>query len=308
MNTKSILKLILTLAFILAALLFLYIKKEEFLLLKWPSYFAISAICLAFTINLYFNSLFNMLVSRQLGVPLSGRESFMLSSVTSAVNFTLPLRAGAAFRAMYMKKVYKFPFSHFASSIAIYYLGTILVASFAGMLCLIIIYFYQGYFRIDLFILFPVILFIVGISLIARSGKEIVTGTSQMWWSSFLSGYRSIISNNRIVYIALLIISAGLLVSTLAWAVALREYAPQIGFVESFLIVVSQIIGGLVPLTPGGTGFQELGGIYVGHKFNITLVELFAVLVWTKVARIIVSVLLAFPSIVFLKRRINASA
>ena len=102
MTARMGLKLALTLVFILAGVLFILSKKEEFLLLEWPSATAVAAISLAFIINIFFSSQFNRLAARQLGVPLSGAESFMLSSVTTAVNFVFPLRAGAAFRAVYM--------------------------------------------------------------------------------------------------------------------------------------------------------------------------------------------------------------
>jgi hypothetical protein len=228
----------------------------------------------------------------------------MLSSVTTAANFVLPLRAGAAFRAMYMKKVYRFPFSYFASTLAIYYLVTILIASLVGMFCLIVIYVGQGYFRLDLFLLFPTVLLVAGIALLARKGKEKNSGSTQSWWTNFLTGYKNILANSRFFHTALLIVAAGFIVSTIGWTVALREYAPFIKISESFLIVASQVVGSLVTLTPGGTGFQEMAGMYVGHRFQITLVQLFAILVWTKAVRIIISLLLALPSFILLKRRI----
>jgi len=308
MTARMALKLALALVFILAGVLFFFYKKEEFLLLEWPSATAVAAVSLAFVINIYLISQFNMLAARQLDTPLSCAESFMLSSVTTAVNFVFPLRAGAAFRAVYMKKVHSFPFSYFASTLAIYYLVTILVTSLAGMFCLILIYVDQGYFRLDLFLLFPAVLLIAGIALLARKGKGNNCNSRQSWWTNFLTGYRNILANKRFFYTALSIVTVGLIVSTIGWTVALREYAPSIKITESFLIVASQIMGGLATLTPGGTGFQELAGMYVGHRFQITLVELFAVLVWTKLVRITIALLLAAPSFIFLKRRIEVSA
>jgi uncharacterized membrane protein YbhN (UPF0104 family) len=305
---KSIIKLVLLLVFLAAGLLFYFEKKDEFHALDWPSTPAIVAVCLAYVTNIYINALFNAISARRLGVHLSYTESFMLSSVTAAANFLLPLRAGAAFRAMYMKKAYGFQYSYFASTLAFYYLATILVASFTGMICLLFIYLDQGYFRLDIFLLLPAAFIVASFILLLRKGGEIShTPEQQSWRLNFMEGYRHIISDNWFIYNTLSLIVIGFIVSTLGWTVALRDYAPLIGWGESFLIVTSQIIGGLITLTPGGAGFQELAGLYVGHRFQITMVELFAVLVWTKAVRIIVSVLLALPSLVFLKRNINSS-
>ena len=209
---------------------------------------------------------------------------------------------------MLMKKVYHFPFSYFASTLAIYYLVTILVASLVGMFCLVFIYVDQGYFRLDLFLLFPTVLLFAAIALLVRKGKQNDSRSKQSWWSNFLTGYRNILANKRFFYTALSIVTAGFIVSTIGWTVALRDYAPFIKIAESFLIVASQIVGALVTLTPGGAGFQELAGMYVGHRFNITLVELFAVLVWTRAVRMIISRLLALPSFILLQRRMRVSA
>lgn len=306
---KTIARFTLMIAFLLAGYLFFLERKDDFLALDWPSTPAVAAVSLAFIINICITAVFNSITARRLGAPLGYTESFMLSSVTSAANFLLPLRAGAAFRSIYMKKVYRFQFSHFASALTVYYLATILVASFLGMICLVFIYLDQGHFRLDIFAALPAVFTIACFILLARKGTQTGNTTEkESWRTSFIDGYRQILANNRFVYIALSLVTAGLVVSTLGWSVALRDYAPQVSLGESLLIVTSQIIGGLVTLTPGGTGFQELAGLYVGKRFQMSMVELFAVLVWTKVVRIILSVVFALPSLVYLQRRIRGAS
>ena len=125
---------------------------------------------------------------------------------------------------------------------------------------------------------------------------------------AFFSGYSRILEGRNFILLSILLVAASFLASAFSWTVALRDYAPSIAIHEAFLVAVSQTIGGLVTLTPGGTGFQEIAGIYVGHRFQITTVELFAVLVWTKLARMAIAFLLAIPSLIVLKRGIQGSA
>jgi uncharacterized membrane protein YbhN (UPF0104 family) len=307
MSKANLMKLLLTLAFIVAGVWFFAVKSEEFLVLKLPSRVAILIVALAFVTNVYFGSLYNVLVLRRLGIQITGRESFMLSSVTAAGNFILPLRAGAGLRALYLKKVYGFPVSHFTSTLAVYFLVTVLFAGIMGMLSVVYIYIDQGYFRLDLLLLFPALLAAIAITIVMRRGR----GTGQRprsWWNEFLAGCHHILARGDFVFIACLLVAASFVSATVGWTAALQDYAPEIELQESLLIAVSQILGGMATLTPGGTGFQELAGLYAGHHFQMSTVELLAVLVWTKVVRMIVAFFLALPSALFLKRRMSPAA
>ena len=95
--------------------------------------------------------------------------------------------------------------------------------------------------------------------------------------------------------------------SSLAWAIALREYAPGIGLAEAFLLSASQIVAGFITLTPGATGFQEVAGLYVGRSFSATTTEIFAVLVWVRVVRTLVAIAVALPSGIILRGTLQAA-
>ncbi len=306
-NKNNIVKFAVTCLFLLVGVIFFLRNKEEFYRLAIPSNAAIVIVVLSFVVNVYFSSLFNLVVMRRFGIRLSAMESFMLSSITAAGNFFLPLRAGTGIRGLYMKRVYQFPISHFSSTLVVYFLITLLFAAIVGMLAIIMIYFDKGYFRLDLFVLFPTILIGTAVMLTLRRGTEAVDRIEISWWSTFLAGYRQIIASGKFLYWAIFIVAMNFLAATIAWMAALQDYAASIRPQEAFLIVVSQVIGGLAALTPGGTGFQELAGIYAGLRFQMTVVELFAVLVWTKTARMIVSLVLALPAVICLRHRMSLS-
>ena len=61
----------------------------------------------------------------------------------------------------------------------------------------------------------------------------------------------------------------------------------------------------MIALTPGGTGFQELAGLYVSNHTSTSLVELLAVLVWVKILRVILALALAVPSYLYIRKRLQ---
>ena len=301
-----IVKIALTALFVFLGAAYLATHWEEFSNLHRPSGFAVLAVTSAFVCNLWLASWFNAIVARKLDANIPGLDSFAISTVTSAVNFVLPLRAGAAMRALYMKRQYNLPYSRFASTLAIFYLANLLVAAMAAMACVGIVYRDTADFKADLFLLLPSLLIAAGAFLVWHRRQPTRECSHASPWHDFAGGFSIILSDRRTALYALVVVFLGMLVSTFGWTVALRDYAPDVSIAEAILIVVSQIIGGLVTVTAGSAGFQELAGIYVGNRLGMTIVEIFAVLIWTKVARMLVAFLLSVPSAVLLRNRLKS--
>lgn len=303
-----LLRVALTLAFLAAGGLYVYARWGEFVALEWPSYFAILVVAMAFVANIALRATYNLITARHLGTHLALAESFMLSAVVAAGNLVLPVKAGAGIRAMYMKKVHGFPISYFASGGLIFLVVTLAVVSLAAVGLLIAIYYSAGYFRLDLTILFPVVMIssIAGL-LLLRGGHGGSAPGQHAWFESFRSSLSIVIGEPRLLVAALVIVALIFASSSGAWAVALREYAPGIGIAEAFLLGASQIVAGFVTLTPGATGFQEVAGLYVGRSFAATTTEIFAVLVWVRVVRTVVAIAVAIPSGIILRRTLQAA-
>lgn len=296
----------LTLLFIAAGIYYVWLRKEEFLALEWPSVAAILVVSAAFLTNVLIMALFNALVSRRLGANITVVESLALSIVTSAANFVLPMRPGTGLRGIYMKRVYQLSYSRFGSTLVVFYLCNILVASLLGTAALAAIYVDSGLLAMDLLLAFPIMLVASGAAIAFRRGAIDGSDDHLPWWSRMRIGFHEIVGQSSVIVPALVLVLVSFVVSTLSWHFALGEYIAAITYPDSFLIVASQVLGGLVPITAGGTGIQELAGIYVGHRLDMIIVNLFAVLIWTKVLRIGISVIAAIPAGWYLNRRMRA--
>ena len=300
------LKTVLTLGFVFLGAYYFWVKRDEILALDWPSTFALAVVAIAYVINIALRATYNLITAKHLGTTISATESFMLSAVVAAGNFVLPVKAGAGLRALYMKKVHDFPVSHFASSSLVFMVITLFVVSVCALLLVALIFVETGDFRLDLSILFPVVtVVLVAAVLTLRSSGQSTSGES--WFASFRDSLFSILSQRGLVVSSIIITGLVFASSAVAWTVAIREFAPGTLVVEAFLLAASQIISGFITLTPGATGFQELAGLYVGRSFAASTAEVFAVLVWVRLVRVAIAIVIAAPCAFVLRGRMNDS-
>jgi uncharacterized membrane protein YbhN (UPF0104 family) len=309
-KTKSLLreratalKSALTLGFIVMGVIYVAQHFDDFRATALRSILTVFIVIAGFVASVFFRALYNYFTSRHLGAHLSFLESFMLSSVVTAGNIILPASPGAAFRALYLKRVHRFPYAHFASSTALFIIITSLMMAVFGLVLLLLIELRLDYFRIDLFLVLLTIGIVMSSGLIL--GKYKASSNTSTTWSSFKRGYVDLTSAKKLVVVCVLVVSSNFIIASAVWIMALRDYAPEISILESFLFSASQIASGLVNLTPGAAGFQEVVGIYVGHSFSISTTELFTALVWVRVVRTITAIALGTVSALSLRLRID---
>jgi len=84
--------------------------------------------------------LMNQLLATHLGAPLRFRQWVSLAFASTLANYILPMRAGAALRAGYLKHQCNLPFTRFASAMAAVYIITLL--SNAGVGIAVMLWFY----------------------------------------------------------------------------------------------------------------------------------------------------------------------
>lgn len=298
------LRVSLTLIFVALAVWFFWEEKDEFSTLEWPSTIAVAMMSVAILLNVFLRSVYNFVTARRFAAPVTLMESFMLSVVTTAGNQLLPGSFGSGLRALYMKRVHKFPISYMASGTLVFLVVNVLLVSLVAIMLLFLIQWRLGYGRVDLLLLFPAaVLFIVLALFLARSRDETVIEDRQSWYRSFINSLVVVVTERRLLLTATAIVGLGFVVSSIAWTAVLRDYAPNTAVVEAFLLSASQIVSGFVTLTPGSAGFQELSGLYVGRSFSVSVVELLAVLIWVRILRVGIAVAVAIPCLGLLGRR-----
>lgn len=297
----TIAKTVLTVAFVAVGIWYIGNRVDEFKTLSWPSSSSTAIVALGLVASVYFRALFNFVTSRHLGANISLQESFMLSAMVTAGNVILPANPGATFRAVYMKKVHAFPYAYFASSTALFVVITALMMSLLCALLLVLIQANLGYFRLDVFVAFPVIAIVALLALALRRGK--IDRDDKSVWSSLKNSYIDLVRDRNLVVTSVLIVAANFAVASIVWTVVLRDYAEALSMLEGSLFAVSQIASGLINLTPGAAGFQEIVGMYIGRSFAMTAVELLGILIWVRLVRVLTAMALGLPCAILLRLR-----
>jgi len=301
LGRAALLKTALTIAFVAVGFFYISGRVAEFKLLSRPSVTAIAVVVFGFVASVVFRSLYNYFTSRRLDADLTLPEAFMLSAVVTASNVLLPVNFGATFRAVYMKKVHAFPYSYFASSAALYFVITTLMMSLVGVALLLMIHAKLDYMRLDLLLALPAVALLTVLGLTLR--RRTTADDRDDILSSFKSGYLELVQDRQLVYGCILVVTLNFLVASLVWVVALRDYAPNVAILEAVLFAASQVASGLINLTPGAAGFQEVVGMYVGKSFSMSAVELFAVLLWVRLIRTLAAIVLGLVCAIGLRMR-----
>lgn len=214
--------------------------------------------------NLFFTGILYSLALGKLGARVSIPESVSLATLSIAANLLLPLRGGAGFRAIYLKRIHGLSYSKFAASLLVFYVLSVVVSSvicLGGACWMILVEGRRG--------LGPIVLISSGF--LASSGLilflPIFPRPGQVQ-SKFLSRVSSLLTGisegwralrNDYGLVALLLVTATFQISSLLLSVwgAARGIGLQLTMVEILVIGTLGILSTVLSLTPGALGIYE---------------------------------------------------
>ncbi len=205
------------------------------------------------------------------------KESFFLSIVSRIGNYLLPMRAGAIFRATYLKKKYNFEYTKFLSTLYGYYIIFFLLNSFIGVSVLIIRYLDIKVLSISLLLFFSSIilamLFLIFVrvswSKYIKSDRGLISKILSMI-DKFVKGW-TLIVRDKIHFAMLLLIALGnILLNILIVYIEFISVGKAIDFVG---VVIYTCISGfslLISITPGSLGIREAAFLITSQSIGIT--------------------------------------
>lgn len=177
-------------------------------------------------------------------VRMPGKESLLLSSYSSVINFFGPLQSGPAFRAIYLKKKYGLKLRDYTAATFIYYL---FYGAFSGLFLL------SGLLKWWL-----VALAAAGIAtaLIMRrsrwAGPRLATLNLGAWYYLALATFLQV-SAVALIYYA-----------------ELRTIAPGTHFSQAIVYAGAANLSLFVSLTPGAIGFRESFLLFSEHLHHVS--------------------------------------
>jgi len=272
-NTTNFHKhLINVLGIFVIALLVLYLNNNRNVLaslrdIKWQH---IILIILLETASFLVGSLQNQSIINRFDARVSFLDCFLLQYGNNFLNKILPtIGGGVAFRAIYLKRKFQFPYSQFVSTIAGLYVISFSSAAIIGLVCLGSIYLQYGQANLILLtafvvILLPCLFIIIFSPQIPQSDNRLLR-----LLKSVIDGWNTIKQKPGHILMDFIFSIVILLLSALQTMISYDALGVKTDIVSMTFLSTLGIILVLLNFTPDGIGIKE--GIYI---FSASLVQI----------------------------------
>ena len=257
-------------------------------------------VALWLSINTLLQALFAHVLVVSLGGKIRWRHSIALVYVATMLNFVLPMRAGMAFRAVFLKRLYTFPLTLFASSMVAMQFATLMAAAFFGLVGLVWVSTRSS--GVPPQLLWPLVAVIVLCALAFALTRTLRVRLRSRLHLAF-EGWQKICRDPKTLIAAALSQVGTFVVGTAGLYYSFNALGLGIDLPGSLLLLTSLQLGGLASITPGAIGFQEAVGIYVSTALDLSLPECLTALAAMRFVSIAVSVTTGLPCLEILRRR-----
>tara|TARA_Y100000389_G_scaffold43936_1_gene38662 strand:- start:11024 stop:11950 length:927 start_codon:yes stop_codon:yes gene_type:complete len=253
-----------TLLFLIITIYYLVENPDVFNIFSKLSFTFIFLLIFVKFLTLCVNGLFNKILMKSFNVNLSNLESIYVSSITYLGNLYLPGRVGAGLRLAYFKQNYKIKNSYLLTIFSYFFIVSLFINSFFGLLSLVIISEFNYYISYVWIFLFLSTLLITFYLLIMRFNLEISVNKFKVIKkiSSFIhdskEGWNRVITiKNRNLYLVSIYLLNYLL---FILEIVLIFFFVYDSFNITNLIFYNSIsvFSNLISITPASLGFKEL--------------------------------------------------
>lgn len=222
------------------------------------------------TASFLIGALLNKSLINRFDPKVSLLDCFYLQYVNNFLNKILPtIGGGAAFRAIYLKRKYQFPYSQFISTVGGLYVISFLSVAVVGIACLLVIYIRYNQFNLVILMAFiglllPCLFIILFSPQIPASNNKFLKVLK-----SIVEGWNIIKRDSKfiLVYAALSVVL--LLISAVQTLISYQALGVQTTFIPMLFLATLGIILAFLNFTPDGIGIKE--GIYI---FSADLVQM----------------------------------
>jgi len=249
---------------------YLYRNREVFASLGNITPWQIVLILLTETVSILLGSLMNYSLIRRFGYHVTFRDSVLLQYINNFLNKVLPtIGGGAAFRGVYLKKKYAFPYSQFVSTLSGFYVISFVAISTIGLLCML--FFYVTYREVNWVIILAYFALLIPSLVIILFSPRLPETSNRMLriLRNVVEGWNVVKKDKRFVLFYGVIAVVQLLISAWQMLVGFQALGVSAGFTQALFICSLGIILSFLSFTPDGIGIRE--GVYI---FSARLVQI----------------------------------
>ncbi len=307
-TVRKLIPWILVLLVIAAGGWLIWANQDELAELEFGSPIHVAVVALALAATVACMGELHRAVLKVFGVHLTILEAFSLSAITIFSNFALPMRSGNAIQAVYLKRTHHLPFALFASSMAalsILFLGVSCGLGLAAML----------WISFETQTQHPLLAAFLALACVGSIGLVFVPPPSGLKQDNRIlramariaSGWDQIRRSRETLRKATFILIANTLASAIGIYSGFHTLSLPLSPEGSVLLATSQLLGGIMNITPGALGFREAFGIFFATALDITPTKTLIALAAIRVIKILTAVALALPASAILKRQSRRS-
>lgn len=249
--------------------LFIYFlnNRSDFEELLDISMFVLISLVVLKTVRIFANGLVTKFTLTAFEKNISLKETNYLSLITSLGNFFGPVLGGASVRAVYLKKIYKFQYSKFGSTLYGYYVIAMLTNSIIGIVTVLTlstndiqeIDFTRALSMLVIVLLLTLFLFFLPTSTLERFIKKVTFLPSGLLHNLSVAnqGWATLRRNKKLIFNLFILNIAILSIATLESALLYPQFVQGHSFANVLLYTILGTMSILISITPGGLGVRE---------------------------------------------------
>ena len=236
----------------------------------------------------------NQLLIVHLGVRLKFSQWASLAFASALMNYILPMRAGMALRAGYLKKCHNFPLSKFAGITAFTYIVTLLSNSAFGAAILVWLWSTQGSGSWPLLGVFVFIMAMAIGALVFSPHARISEHRSKIW--DFLTkihlGWNTLRTSPSIIIKSSTLFIVNTLIFSIRIYIVYKAIGYPISFIGSMLVGTFTAVAMFTGITPASLGIREAAVLFASSVIGVpTEISLLAGAIDRAVSMLIVAIL-----------------
>lgn len=233
---------------------------------------------LLYLLIIFVESLFILLTLNVFSKGISLKEGFYITLLSRIGNYLLPMRAGAIFRATYLKKKYNFKYTNFLSTLYGYYIIFFLTNSLLALVVLLLKWrlYSQVHTPLTIFLLsvslsmFFLVFFRIPFQKILQKGGDIFKKIGNLS-NNFISGWRLILRKKGLFLKLIILATLNILLNIVVVYIEFLSIDVVGNILDTTLYTTLSGLSLLISITPGSLGIRE--GIFLLTSNSIGLTE-----------------------------------
>lgn len=283
---KKIISIVIVLGLLIWVGFFVKNNISEFQNIRFISNGYVFAILICVVIYFLIQGIILKLLLQIFNINLRFKEWFGITVVTLMGNYLIPF-GGFGFRAAYLKKAYRFQYTHFISTLGVMYLIEFIIFGLGGLLGLTFAYLSHHFFSLNLTLLFvSVILGCVFFLIFAPKSPKSFKNKYLAIFGRIIESFEKIKRHPGIIQKLIVITLVELVIFNLIFYLSYQALNLKVTLGESFITAGFSDYAFFVKLLPASFGFYEGAVVYSSRFLGLNVPQGLMVAAITRIVMI----------------------